>query len=260
MVRRPMATAFFVAVHPRRDIRMDYVVTARHCIDEAHSYGSLYIRFNLKNGQYVEVQTSPHDWYLHDTADVAAIPVLGAALPQGVTREDVDQYSISIESLVGPGPEYIYRGEVPHFGEHEIHPQVGHAAFFVGLFTEHDGQERNLPIARFGRISRMPETVSMKMPGDIVFHGAAYLIEFQSWGGNSGAPVFFQYPMVLQGKNEVDLAWVSGLMGIISGHYPIAQEAFTSGDVLGNVAVQLHSGLAVVTPADAVRQLPERGD
>ena len=53
---------------------MEYVVTARHNIDEARSQGTLYIRFNLNDRPYIEVPTSPDDWLTHDSADVAAIP------------------------------------------------------------------------------------------------------------------------------------------------------------------------------------------
>src|SRR5207253_3257650 len=33
---------------------------------------------------------------------------------------------------------------------------VGDEVFFVGLFVQHAGEARNLPMARFGHISRMP--------------------------------------------------------------------------------------------------------
>jgi hypothetical protein len=148
---------------------------------------------------------------------------------------------------------------VPDFGKQEVLPDVGHEALSIGLFTENFGAERNLPVACFGRISRAPSKVDFKS-GNISFKSVAYLMEFQSWGGNSGSPVFFLYPINIPGESTFDTGYISGLLGLVSAHYNIESEAEKSGDILGKVLVQQNSGIAIVTPAEAIRQLLVRED
>lgn len=269
--REPKATGFFVRVpiEDTTDYRVDYVVTARHCIDKARQYGKLYVRFNLKNGTYTEIPTNPDDWCCHPSSDVAAILTPISALPKGVGRQDVDQSSILMESFVGA--DYTYKGQVPLIGQHEIRPDVGHQIYYIGLFTEHHGQERNLPIVRFGHISRMPSKLKMRLADNIEFTGTAYLVELQSWGGSSGSPVFFLHPIMFEAKGQrqlsndtnipvgVNLLWATGFMGLINGHYPIRQQAVKT-EYSPDIEMDLNTGMAVVTPAEAVTQLLMRED
>lgn len=256
--RVPEATGFFV-----RFAEKDYLVTARHFVEETYDYHDLYIRFNKKDGEFVEVPTKRDDWLLHDAADVAAIQVPRSALPNGVKPADLDAASLTPSEFVGPAPDYRYVGPVSGLGAVDIQPQVGHEICFVGLFSQHYGQERNLPIARFGHISRMPSVVQMERTGGTEFETIAYLAEFHSWGGHSGSPTFFFYPFMVEDKDKsgtivgVDYIWVSGFMGLLSGHYDIPKKARTTGDILGTIQIKLNSGVALITPAEAVVQLLE---
>jgi hypothetical protein len=68
----------------------------------------------------------------------------------------------------------------------------GSDVFFTGLFMSHYGQQRNQPIVRFGRVAMISdERVHWKGPGKSPEALELYLIETQSFGGNSGSPVFF---------------------------------------------------------------------
>ncbi|MEE9261826.1 MAG: hypothetical protein V3U95_04520, partial [Dehalococcoidia bacterium] len=275
MHRTPKATAFFVRVPLESTIAkasVDYLVTARHCIEEAMSYGSIFIRWNRKQGPFIEVETRCADWHLHDNADVAAILMLPTVLPKGTQITDFDSASLSINEFVGAGPYYEFKGETQSdIGpiSVEVRPTVGYEAFFLGLFTQHYGEDRTLPIARFGHISRMPGLLDMKHPDGSKFQALAYLMEFQSWGGHSGSPVFFLHPMIIEDHSNVQGGWVttavnhvhvSGFMGLISGHYDISKQAKTTGETWGTVQTSLNSGIAIVTPAEAVRQLLMRED
>jgi len=270
--RKPKATGFFVRV-PIENMTdsLDYVVTARHCVDEARQYGKIYIRMNCNTGRFTEIPTDVKDWLIHDSADVATIPLLPTVLPPGVQLE---QISLKLADFVGNSPDYMYVGET-QFGKVEIQPRVGHQVYFMGLFTQHYGQERNLPIARFGNISRMPGNVILVGADKTESEVIAYLVEFHSIGGHSGSPVFFMYPIMVRDQRllkltedkselnvcaDVILAWVSGFMGLVSGHYDIEQEARKSGDILGEIQVKMNSGIAIVTPAEAVSQLLLRED
>jgi hypothetical protein len=270
--REPQATGFFVRVplNSNPPAGADYLITARHCIEDARQYGgTLYVRINKKAGGFIEIPTSVDDWVAHDDADVAAILGIRTALPEGTNSTDLDQASLRLASFVGPGPEYKYTGEAPGVGTVEIQPRVGHEIYFLGLFSQHYGHERNLPVARFGHISRMPCQLEMES-GGTRFEAVAYLAEFHSWGGHRGSPVFFFYPMMLRtdyvdDQGNVTRAGdqpihVSGFMGLISGHYDISKEAKKVGDILGQVQFELNSGIAMVTPAEAVKQLLMRDD
>ena len=176
----PKATGFFVRVtlEGSNSDALDYVVTARHCIEEARPYGHIYIRENLKKGSFLNLKTKVEDWFLHDNADVAAIPVLRSALPPNIQSTDTDQVSLKVSDFVGGSPDYKYVGET-RFGSVEIQPRVGHQVYFLGLFTEHYGTERNLPIARFGHISRMPDWLDIEM-NNTHLRIMGYLAEFYS--------------------------------------------------------------------------------
>lgn len=267
----PTATGFFVGVPlgSTPPARIDYVVTARHCIEQARAGGkdTLYIRFNRKTGPFIEVPTRVDEWLEHDTADVAAIHVSLDALPGGLESKDVDAVSLSMSAFVGPGPHYEWEGEIPDYGKKVIRFVVGHEIYLTGLFTEHYGEKRNLPIARFGHISRMPGPVEIESAGGRA-EITAYLAEFQSWGGQSGSPVFFWHPMMAQtdvtdsGGNTIsttyDLIHATAFLGLVHGHYDIPSKQETKD--IGELQLKLNSGIAIVTPADAVRQLLMRED
>ena len=268
--RVPRPTGFFVRVPlgmgPTASV--DYLVTARHCVEEAMEYERLWIRWNLKAGGFIEVSTRCDDWVLSDNSDVAAILMLPTVLPADVSPADFETASLRLADFVGPEPEYKYVGE-SGIRPIEVQPRVGHEVYFLGLFTQQYGQERNLPIARFGHIARMPSAVTMEGPGGTQFESIVYLLEFQSWGGHSGSPVFFLSPMVLEDQKivgghyvttGVNEAHISGFMGLLNSHFEIPKKAETEGDILGRIQTQLNSGIAMVTPADAVKQLLMRED
>ena len=271
MRRKPVATGFFVRVPLEGDgeaLAVDYLITARHCIEEARAYGaggSVYIRFNKKVGGFAEIATQVDDWVEHDTADIAALMTLPSVLPKGITPADLDTSSLNLSSFVGPGPHYRVKG-TGEFSGVDVQPRVGHEVYFLGLFTEHAGSDRNLPIARFGHISRMPDFIEIEH-GSVRFKTIAYLVEFHSIGGHSGSPVFFLYPInivtpVRHEENETeyplyDIAHMTGLMGLVTGHYPIIEESRNS---VGATPPELNSGIAVVTPACAIKELLMRKD
>ncbi len=269
--RQPHATGFFVRVPllGDRQAGADYMVTARHCINEARPYDNVYIRFNKKDGSFIELPTMVDDWTSHDSADVAALLAPRRVLPGGVTPRDLDTASLKLADFVGGGPEYEYVGEPPEVGPVKIQPRVGSEIYLLGLFSEHYGGERNLPVARFGHISRMPNPVQLESHG-VRFEVVAYLAEFHSWGGHSGSPVFFLHPMMLETqvldeggrvrRTTLDLAHVTGFLGLLSAHYGIPEKVEATGDMLGSMQVQLNSGIAVITPAHAVGELLMRED
>jgi len=255
-LRVPIATVFIVAV-PEGDSEFLYAVTARHCLEDGR--GNLFLRVNKKGSGFHDIKADRDDWTPHQDADVTATPFA----PDSSQYPDLEYRTIPLWCFVGSGPNYAYTGP-PLSKPHSLQPTIGHDVYFLGLFTQHWGVERNLPIARFGHISRMPD--KLKLPrdrGTSSFETVAYLIESHSWGGHSGSPVFFMYPMTAQKTVPTDggnttmviIGNCVGLLGLVSAHYTIPIEAEVTGDVLGKIETKLNSGIMVVTPADAVRQL-----
>jgi hypothetical protein len=281
---KPRATAFFVLDRFGTEPHPVWVVTGRRCFENARASGRrLYLRVNTKDS-YVDVLTDPDDWYVSDEADVAAVRWLGP--PEcTITAVPLDQFV---------DEDYRYRGGTDFPGMAELGGQlvrVGHEVFFVGLFSQHAGKLRNLPIVRFGNISRPPlEPVAVRLSDDPADESVTqingYLVEARSWGGHSGSPAFWYYPAVqahffpdprvkdmdrnerrrkfLTADSQIPLSYETGvlaLLGLVSAHFDIRQEARTEGDViLGRIITDINAGIAVVTPAHYIRRLLERED
>ncbi|MGD0116095.1 MAG: hypothetical protein ABSC13_08860 [Dehalococcoidia bacterium] len=269
----PKATAFWVSVAlegTQGRGHVAYFVTARHCLYEASAegYEKIYLRFNLREESgYIEVPTRISDWVTSTSSDVAAIMFVPAHLPGGRRFQDFDIIAFNSDFFVGPGPEYEYTPREMEAGP-PVRPRVGTEIYHIGLFTQQYGKEKNLPIARFGHIARMPSVIKLKDPDGTEYDTIAYLVEFHSWGGHSGSPVYFLEQRMLRmvaedgkpiARPTTEIGWITGFLGIISGHYEIGKEGKTTGD-MGTVETDLNSGIATVIPAEAVRLLLVRDD
>jgi hypothetical protein len=191
----PRATAFLVLV-TEAGLNYYYVVTARHCIEEA-GRDPLYVRVNRADEGYEDIPSNRADWYTHDAADVAATPF---AVP------DLALLRVSLIPLFQfVDGDYRFRGRQSVFEQtlattNGLPVEPGHEVFFLGLFIQHAGRARNLPIARFGAISRMPiEPVAIRRQSGATERISGYLAECRSWGGHSGSPAFWVSPDSVQG-------------------------------------------------------------
>jgi hypothetical protein len=244
----------------------------------------MYIRVNTAT-RYRDIPTTPDDWHESDDADVAVAlwaPTEGEGETPVLTAVPLDQFVLA---------DYRYRGSkdfsVPGpLAEEGQLIMVGHEVFFVGLFSQHAGTARNLPIARFGHVSRTPiEPVRVRRADGTTEAIDGYLVEARSWGGHSGSPVFWYYPGVqiiyvpappggpqaeplnraerrrqksLPQPQNIPISREMGiiaLLGLVSAHFDIPQAALTEGDVYGRIVTPLNAGMAVVTPAHKIAEL-----
>ncbi len=268
-VRIPKATAFLATIKGD-PFWTGYVVTASHIIEGAGNR-RLYLRVNTEAGfDYIEINRE--EWFIHDHYDVAIVRVkwtgeqpykLYSIYPEQFVHAD---YSLQIPapSVTGPGiPPSIQVG-------------TGDQISIIGLFVQHYGRSKSLPIVRTGTIARMPSApVRYKRPGSTYSEQVAYLVEFHSHGGLSGSPVYVHRPIPMlrqalanqPGSASSVPVWIQdpednviNFLGLVSGHFDIDQVAATTGDIDGTVTVAINAGIAVVTPAEAVRELLWRDD
>jgi hypothetical protein len=140
-----------------------YGVSNRHVVCDA---GASVIRLNGRSGPDV-FDFGPEDWeHIPSGDDIAVVPIA------------LDMYRHSVR--------YIHSGSFVHERTHDL--GVGDDVFMVGLFVDHEGHEKNTPLARFGNISMLPARDS-----PIRMHGREYvsfIVDMHSRSGFSGSPVF----------------------------------------------------------------------
>jgi hypothetical protein len=245
---KPRGTAFLVSI-PDSDIagvEYRYLITARHNLEEAKT-DQIFVRANTIAG-FEDFCTDRNEWYTHDNADVAAIPFHKA------------EHLKSIPLSVFVGAEFFYCYRAPENGINFI-VSVGTEIFVVGLFIQHPGEERNLPIARFGHISRMP-TEPFELPafgGTSSFEQLAYLAECGSWGGHSGSPVF----CIFYRTENMNLVRHIAFLGLDSAHFDIltaVNSRGTQAETAEELSAKINSGIAIITPAEFIRELLFRDD
>lgn len=126
-VNVPRSTAFFVSDRDGEPPHPIWVVTARHCIQEARNSGvPMFLRVN-RTADYIDIPMSADDWHEDDEHDVAV--AYWAAQDSGavITSIPLDQFVAS---------DYRYYGakdfDHPELREKGQTIRVGHEVFFVG--------------------------------------------------------------------------------------------------------------------------------
>lgn len=267
LVREPIGTGFFTAIPLGNGRATPYVVTARHVIERAER-DEIFVRWNTADGPE-DSGTTKSDWFVSEEDDVALIQARRPSpnLPNiNVSAVNPRTFITAAYRYEGPPmtEEFVKQGQTPEVG-------AGDEIFFVGLFQQVAGQGKNLPIVRTGTIARMPsEPLILERfpdPQRETFKSYAYLAELRSWGGHSGSPAFWTHPYsVIQPVAQLPGValtvehFMCGLLGLISAHYDIATPARVSGDILGDIRTPVNSGIAVITPAEAIRRLLMRED
>lgn len=213
-----------------------YLVTAKHVIVQidAHSKDKkALLRINHTDRTAHVYETNVSDWTFHPqtpSVDVAVAPIaLGElielrAFPLALIREQQAPLWVS----------------------------VGTDVCAPGLFYNHAGAQRNLPVLRIGSISALPEEpIFLNSLGAAV---DAYLIEARSIGGLSGSPVF-AYRETGTGRFRSD--WEVYLIGLIHGHFDVSVLPPDSNE-LSRRAERVNMGLAIVIPTRKILEVVDQ--
>jgi hypothetical protein len=234
----PQGTGFFVTVKDASspDKMFGYLVTAKHVVqtdDQKAFRPEIFVRLNVVGGdsELAKITLAPDgknkNVFVHEdpTVDIAVIP----ALPDP-THFEVKAIS---EDLIVTKDKFK-----------ELKIREGSEVFFTGLFAPFVNTKRNYPVVRFGRVALMTDE-------RIDFGGVKaelYLMEANSYGGNSGSPVFFylgsdrEPGVVMVGNPVLELA------GVMSGRFndAVAVETMTTSVTQ---LVRPSMGIAGVVPA-----------
>ncbi|MGD0855326.1 MAG: hypothetical protein ABSA18_05925 [Dehalococcoidia bacterium] len=230
-------TAFLVGVSIGEGASLiaPYFITAKHVIDgirKASIDQKVYIRINLKNTGAQLVETPIERWLLHPSEPNVDVAVFNWVPPQ----EIFDYRFIPLE--MSATQEIINKENIG----------VGDDIFLTGLFQNHYGSQRNIPIIRVGNIAAMPEEkVHTRKMGDI----DAYLIEARSLGGFSGSPVFAYIGSLRRFGDSMQLGhskFTFYLLGLMHGHFDLEYTELDNVKEDNLYNLQVNIGIAIVVP------------
>lgn len=238
----PNGTAFFVGVKSEKHGERFYVylVTAKHVLmkDPSSFHDSVLVRLNKKDG----------------SSELLPVPLVGPNAPQLFTHSD---QTVDIAALpLAPNGEHFDTKWIPDSmlvtkeTFEKLRIKEGDDVFFGGLFVPFPGAKKNIPIIRFGKVAMISDE---KIPWDSQMLDL-YLMETQSFGGNSGSPVFFNLNptrdpgMIVIGAPQVFVA------GVMKGSFLNANEVM----VINRAAVPIsreNAGIAAVVPSYLLHEL-----
>jgi hypothetical protein len=166
--RDPGGTGFIVKYdHPYNAPKHYYGVTNWHvALDD----GCSVVRLNKKDGGTDILDFGPEDWhFIPGKYDVAAVPL---ALDENI--HDVSSSSVAYSFVRARGHD---------------EPAIGDDVFMIGMFFDNNGATENVPSARFGNISMLPNDKT-RIEQSNEYKDASYVLDMHSRTGFSGSPVW----------------------------------------------------------------------
>jgi len=240
----PNGTGFFVGVINEKNTETSniYLVTAKHVLQDKNGkyLTDVVLRLNKKDGgsQLISIDLTKIKIFEHNDKDV------DIAVFDCLPDQKVFDFKYIQDQLIASS-EVIKKNEISE----------GDDVFFAGLFTSYMGQKKNQPIIRFGKVSLMSdEKIEWKEKDKPVKLLDLYLLECQSFGGNSGSPVFFNLnPMRRPGQLNLG-GPVIFLAGLMTGSFLNGSEVQTTDTVAKMISLQ-NIGIAAVTPAHKLHEI-----
>jgi hypothetical protein len=241
---KPNGTGFFVGVKNEQNDKIFnvYFVTAKHVLKDVNGnyFPEIALRLNNKGGNSELVKIALENIRIFEHMDENVDIALFNCLPD----ENLFDFKFIPNNLIA-NKEIMEKYEIAE----------GDEVFFAGLFTSHIGQKRNQPIIRFGKVALIPEEkIEWKEENKPVKFMDLYLLECQSFGGNSGSPVFFQLnPM--RKPNQINLGGPTiFLAGLMTGCF-LSGNQIQIIDSVPNLISQQNIGIAALTPAEKLQEI-----
>ncbi len=240
----PNGTGFLVGVKvdEKPDRYAVYLVTAKHVLSDTDGnlLPEIAVRLNRLDGEseLIKISFKSLKIYLHSD------PNVDIAVFDFLPDQKIFDIRYIADDLISD--ETIIKS-------HEI--AEGDEVFFSGLFTSYIGQKRNQPIIRFGKVSLMSDEKIEWMENDKPAKNLdLYLMECQSFGGNSGSPVFFQIPQNRKLKKLPQIKSTLFLAGIMKGTFLNMNQLQVINTT--NVPFSMENvGIAAVVPAYKLKEI-----
>jgi hypothetical protein len=171
--------------------------------------GATIIRINTANGKSIPLDTDLNEWQFQSPGDdLAVVDITEHFSKDGTHNLIVDQHPNNNLTIIDESV-FVTKKFITEYSL-----GFGEDVFMVGLFVGHPGNETNLPVARFGNISRLADDAApIEQPNG--HKRPSHLADMRSRGGFSGSPVFvYRTP-------SADLTDIQGVGGIWGLHRPI---------------------------------------
>jgi hypothetical protein len=250
---RAKATAFLVS-YDDHGCSFTYLVTVKYAISDLVKSGhKLWLKVNVKgasgSSRFLRLDAAafrpiPED---DDPAEIAVTPLslrLPFSDPWGKELE-IDAQSVGVN---GDDSSAMTRGDLE---KHNL--GVSDEIAIADLLTSRDGLQRDIPIARFGKISAMPDQPVPARHGGFL---QAYLVEAQSARGLCGAPVFVRMPDLRRQDEALasrgDLPRRFWLLGLLLGELDMSQLGCTAHEEAPGPRAGFNTGISVVVPTDKI--------
>jgi len=150
-----------------------YAVTNYHVAVSGHWPT---IRLNKKGGNVDIIELDSAEWHwIPGKYDIAATPIHLDDAVHDIAAVGTHMF------VVDPDRSRQYRSE--YIG-------IGDDVFMIGLFADHYGASINIPSARFGNISMLPNEKAKIKQTSTGYDGVSYVVDMHSRAGFSGSPVF----------------------------------------------------------------------
>jgi len=244
VVGDPYATGFFVSIpcespELRSKNEVYYFVTAKHVASDLRDRDICFSVNKKGGGVTYDIPRIAPLWFLHPSDENADVAVIQVAL-RG------EQHDVSLVSVESFG--------LPRRLE-ELNIGIGDDVHSIGLFSPFPGQDKNVPIVRFGNVSMMPaEQVQTELG-----YTEMYLVEARSIGGMSGSPVFVR-PTLGFKVGRIGAPPVMGflpgtgetLLGMAQGHWDIREEEINKPSFTHDSKRGVNYGIALVVPASKI--------
>jgi hypothetical protein len=238
----PNGTGFFVGIPSEQDPNITYVylVTAKHVLQKNNVsfHDTILVRINKKNGDsdliplmLTGTNSVPVFTHSDKDVDIAVIPFAPSS----------DKYDIKWipDSMIVTKDKFD-----------SLHIREGDDIFFGGLFTPFTGAKKNIPILRFGKVAMVSDE---KIPwGNEMLD--LYLMETQSFGGNSGSPVFFNLNPSRNPGEIVLGAPQLYLAGVMKGSFLNASKIQVVNNSPTPISTE-NAGIAAVVPSYQLQEI-----
>ncbi len=241
---KPNGTGFFIGVKhaDNENVFSVYFVTAKHVLKgkDGNYLPEIVLRLNKKEdgSQLIKIALKDIKVFEHSDTDV------DIAVFNCLPDQNVYDFKFIPDNLIA-NKEIVTKNEIAE----------GDEVFFAGLFTSHIGQKKNQPIIRFGKVALISdEKIEWKEKDKPAKFMELLLLECQSFGGNSGSPVFYQLNP-LRKPGQISLGGpIVFLAGIMTGSFLHGNQIQIT-DTIANLVSLQNVGIAAVTPADKLHEI-----